>query len=162
MIYSHTCSGRVHVYRRGFFMDVLIVASWYTVVIAGYQTQKGHYRPSAAVWDTQLIHQCIITHGSANGEKEKIYWPKLVDGLASGVMYGRCGIRVGRGKINTGQYQRPIDSNILCGKQIEAAILPQFILSVFLLVFQVQSCCEQAVSTRIFLPIINEGTNKMQ
>lgn len=135
MIYSHTCTGCVHLYLQGFFMDVLIVASWYTVVIAGYQGEKGHYRPSAAVWDTQLIHQRIIKHGSANGEKEKIYWPKLVDGLASGVMYGRCGIRVGRGKINTGQYQRPIGSNILCGKQVEATPLPQLIFNTFFCLF---------------------------
>lgn len=63
----------------------------------GYQERKGHCRPSGPVWDTWLIHQWIIRHGSAT-EKEKIYWPKLVDGLVSGVMYGRYGIRVGRVK----------------------------------------------------------------
>lgn len=107
---------------HGLFVDVLIVSGWCTVVIAGYQERKGHYRPSAPVWDTWLIHQCIIKHGSARSpcqHNDQIYWSKWVDGPGSGIMCRCYGVGGGRKKINVVQYQRPIGSNILCGKQIQ-------------------------------------------
>lgn len=64
-------------------------------------------------------------------------------------MYGRYGIRVGRGKINTGQYQKPIGSNILCPKQIEPTAHPQWIFKMFIRsFFKCKGCCEQAAWTK--------------
>lgn len=102
-------------------------------------TEKGHYRPSAPVWDTRLIRQCIIKRALlASGENEKIYWPKLVDGLQELCMGFMVSWWAKTHKKTPNQYKpvsKALGSNIICWKQIEATALRRIFKMFFFFVF---------------------------
>lgn len=85
--YMHVCV------FQGLFMAVLIVASWYTVVIPGYQERKVTVVHQLPLSDARLIHQWVIKHGLARFLLPALRKRRSIDlnwltGWFSGVMYG--------------------------------------------------------------------------